>query len=918
MPGNIFQLGNTSWRVLRVEPNGMRVEDAAGEPPNIPFWLGEAPARSSEFSFAVSRLRENLAAIAQKNDAKSADLASFLQKIPGVGEVAADQAATYMLAAYRSLGAMPTQNTLVMERFFDDSGGMQLVIHSPFGSRINKAWGLALRKRFCRTFNFELQAAAVEDAIVISLGAVHSFDLDEVWRYLQAHSVRDVLIQALLDAPVFNIRWRWVATCALAIQRFRSGRKTPPRLIRMNADDLVAVVFPDQLACAENIAGKRQVPDHPLVNQALEDCLTEAMDVNGLENLINLISNNEKTLISKDLTAASPLAQQVLNANPYAFLDDAPLEERRTQAVSRRRFVDPEKASDLGVLDIAAIDRLLAELRPAPRDADELHEAISLLGFVLDEACEALFGDMFTEQSKRLLAAGRLIRFETPHCGWAAAERGRDLGLLWPDAQILGQVATTGPVAASVDAALQALVRSRIELSGPVTSAQLAYELGLNNNAANTALTALEAQGIVLSGRFDSRQTGLQWCDRRLLARIHRYTLNRQRREIEPVSSNEFMQFLFRWQHLTPDTQLLGEQGLAAIIAQLAGFEAPAAAWESRLLPARLKVYQGQFLDQLIRSGQAAWLRLTPKRSQAARQNGTLRNTPLAIMPRQDLRDWLHSQSERQDSASLPPLSSIAERVQQFIINNGASFFDDILNDCALLPSQGEAALDELAAAGLVTCDSFAGLRALTQTSRQRSRSTRSERRSPQTPLGQAGRWDRVRRPPADHTPAADDDSVERVAAILLQRYGVVFRALVSRESNLPPWRYILWALRRMEARGEVRGGRFVAGYSGEQFALVEAASALRGVAGQASAQIITINATDPLNLIGTILPGVRVPAIETNQIAFLGGELAGIRLKDEFHLPGQPSHELATKIRTALVDPLPKKRAQAYRFRRR
>ena len=332
---------------------------------------------------------------------------------------------------------MPTQDTLIIERFFDESGGMQLVIHSPFGSRINKAWGLALRKRFCRTFNFELQAAATEDAIVISLGAVHSFALDDVWRYLRPGSVAEVLAQAVLDVPIFTVRWRWVATCALAIQRFRSGRKVAPRLQRMNAEDLAAVVFPDQLACAENLHGQRTIPDHPLVAQTLHDCLHEAMDIKGLERELSLIINGGKTLITRDLTAPSPFALAVLNANSYAFLDDAPLEERRTQAVASRRWLDPATAEDLGALDAAAIERVRGEVWPQARNEDELHEAALMLGVVFNTEIKDLLVrgggdnvDMFTESGddwlERLYHAGRLVRLERGDgmpALWFATER---------------------------------------------------------------------------------------------------------------------------------------------------------------------------------------------------------------------------------------------------------------------------------------------------------------------------------------------------------------------------------------------------------------------------------------------------------------------------------------------------------------
>ena len=917
LPGNIFQLGNTSWRVLRVESSGLRVEDAAGQPPNMPFWLGEAPSRSAEFSHAVSRLRENMAEICAKSNSSPADLATRLNAIGGVGATAARQAGDYLHGGYLALGAIPTQNTLVMERFFDESGGMQLVIHSPFGSRLNKAWGLALRKRFCATFNFELQAAAVEDAIVISLGEAHSFALEDVWRYLNATSVRDVLTQALLDAPMFSVRWRWVASCALAIQRFRSGRKTPPRLLRMQADDLVAAVFPDQLACAENLNGRREVPDHPLVAQAVNDCLTDAMDIAALERLLLAISAGHKTLISRDLTEPSPFALQVLNANPYAFLDDAPLEERRTQAVSSRRWLDPATARDLGMLDHAAILRVRAEVWPTPRDADELHDAILLLGFVAEQELASLGpATAIASDLADLYQAGRLLRFESPCQGWGATERSDELTALWPQAErhgVAAAIAYAGQATTSLAQALESIVRSRLEMSGPVTAGQLETMLEAPAAAIEQALVAIETRGIVLRGDFEAGNANTQWCDRRLLARIHRYTLSRLRQEIEPVSGAAFMRFLFDWQHLTPATRLEGIEGVYAVVEQLSGCEAPAVTWETHLLPQRLRAYQGNMLDELVRAGRCSWLRLSPKKTAFGRQTGTLRNTPLALMPRADMRGWLNVV----EFADPAPGSGMAGAVLAHIETRGASFFDDIVDATGLLATQCEAALDELAAAGLVTCDSFAGLRALTTPAARRNSPGRRSRRTTQPGIDQSGRWDKVRR--RGQAAAGDDyDSagLEAVATALLRRYGVVFRALLERESGLPPWRHLLWTLRRLEASGKIRGGRFVAGHSGEQFALPQAVSALREQR-NASEQgtIVVLNAADPLNLVGIIVPGERIAAVAANQLAFVDGEFAGIRTGNDFNMPRELDPAQALKVRTALIDTTPR-RPQAVRRR--
>src|ERR1043165_6521519 len=602
LQGDIFQLGNTSWRVLRVEQGKVRVEDAHGQPPSIPFWLGEAPARSHELSVSVSRLREEVAA---RITPESPDLGPAMEWF--VGEVgltrsAAEQIVEYLAGAKIVLGVMPTQDNLVLERFFDDSGSMQLVLHSPFGSRLNRAWGLALRKRFCRKFNFELQAAATEDAIVLSLGPTHSFPLDDVFHYLNSKSVRTLLCQALLDAPMWNIRWRWNVTRSLAVLRRRGGRKIPPQLQRMDAEDLLTAVFPDQVACAENLpTGEREIPSHPLVDQTVKDCLEEAMDIDGLERLLTSIERNEKNLFARNVIEASPLSQEILNARPYAYLDDAPLEERRTRAVFQRRWLDPETAADMGKLDQSAIDRVREEVWPEPRNADELHDALVELGF-LTEAEGASWQEYFAELNADRRAAVLTTASETKL--WVAAERLPQLQVIYPNAELQPAIVAPESVARvswGLEEALVEIIRGRLEGLGPVTVDALVISSGLNKLEIETALLRLESEGFVIRGKFTPGITETEWSARRLLARIHSYTLNRLRQEIEPVDSTDFIRFLLAWQKVAPDHQMEGPESLKAIIEQLEGFEAPAAAWEGELLPTRMVEYDPAWLDEIGR-----------------------------------------------------------------------------------------------------------------------------------------------------------------------------------------------------------------------------------------------------------------------------------------------------------------------------
>jgi ATP-dependent Lhr-like helicase len=873
LAGDIFQLGNNAWRILRIEEGRVRVEDARGQPPNIPFWFGEAPGRSDELSLAVSRLRQQVGEQLQKHGLQQGMplVVAGLQQIPGVGLVAASQLVDYLAAAQAALGVMPTQQHVVFERFFDESGGMQLVIHSPFGVRLNRAWGLALRKRFCRKFNFELQAAALEDALVLSLGATHSFELAEVARYLAADSVRHILIQALLDAPMFTVRWRWNSNVSLAVPRFRGGRKVPPYLQRLQAEDLVSVVFPDQLACFENIAGEREVPDHPLVRQTLADCLTEVMDIDRLEQHVANLVSGRLPVTTCDLTEPSPLAQEILTARPYAFLDDAPLEERRTRAVVSRRWIDPHSAADIGRLDAKAIERVRNEAWPMLGTADECHDALLQLFSLTGEEIEAsgsqyplqqLIDDgracwiEHVQQGRRLVAVERL-----PY--WQAAAGG-DYRI---DAALLEQSSDfwTG----TPEQAIVEIVRGRLECSGPLTADGLADTLQLPLSTTEQALLALENEGFAMRGSFTAANTE-EWCERRLLARINHYTLNRLRAEIEPVSSQDFMRFLAEWQHLTPATQMTGPDAVSEIIAQLEGLQLPAVAWEQSVLPARIAGYQPGWLDQQCLSGHLVWGRLAAARSKSPRSQA-FRFTPVSLVFREHLPQWL--QLSRSAPAEL--MSAEAQRLLEVMQSRGASFFSELVSVTGLLRTQLENALSELVARGLVSSDSFSGLRALLVPSAKRpALRQRGRRRMPANPIELAGRWGLLHGVDRPAAASLDEATSEMVAMVLLRRYGFVTRRILERESLAPPWRDLLRVYRRMEARGEIRGGRFIARFSGEQFALPEALTLLRKVRKQPHDGIeMRLSASDPLNLTG-IIGGDRVSASAAQQMILKDGIL--------------------------------------------
>ncbi|WPP00981.1 DEAD/DEAH box helicase [Pseudomonas sp. HR96] len=867
LAGDIFQLGNTSYRILRIDTGRVRVEDAQGMPPNIPFWLGEAPGRSDELSVAVARLQADIDQRLSTSGGELAPLVQWLQHDLGLGLDSAEQLLDYLARTRQALGALPSQDTLIMERFFDESGGTQLIIHTPFGSRVNRAWGLALRKRFCRTFNFELQAAASEDAIVLSLSTTHSFELDEVWRYLHSNSAEQILVQAVLEAPLFGVRWRWNANTALALPRYAGGRKVAPQLQRMKSEDLIATVFPDQIACLENLVGEREIPDHPLVEQTLDDCLHEAMDSEAWLALLRRMEQGQVRLIARDLPAPSPLAAAILNARPYAFLDDAPLEERRTQAVLSRRWSEPQSADDLGALDADAIDSVAEQAWPAPANRDEMHEALMTLGVV--EQAEVDAHPLWQAWLEGLAQSGRATCLGSGERHlWLPIERLTCLQAIYPQAALRPALQPLPGFAEawSREAAQVEIVRARLSGFGPLRLGQICAPLDLPPVEVEQALAVLEREGYVLRGQFVPNVRETQWCERHLLARIHRYTVKRLRREIEPVSLQDFMRFLFDWQHLAPATQLQGQAALGEVLGQFEGFSAAAAAWEHELLAPRLKDYTSSWLDEACRSGKTVWTRL------AAASKGvtaTLRSTPIVLLPRNRVNLW-RGLSEPFDPEQLTPR---AQKVHAALSEQGASFFDELTGEARLLPSELETALQELVAAGLASADSFAGLRALiTPPGKRQSRSPRRGRGAFIGGMDDAGRWGLLRRPAADSVDRSE--LLEHIALTLLRRYGVVFWRLLEREAEwLPSWRELLRTFHRLEARGEIRGGRFVSGLAGEQFALPEAVAVLREVRKRpVDASLVAISASDPLNLVGTLLPGSKVPALASNRVVFRDG----------------------------------------------
>jgi ATP-dependent Lhr-like helicase len=868
MAGDVFLLGTTSWRIRRVEPGTVRVTDAQGAPPSVPFWLGEAPGRTLELSDEVSELRAVVEGYLEREDHDGAR--TWLEEHCAIERAASDTIVRYLGAGLTALGVLPTKERLVLERFFDESGGMQLVGHSPFGARLNRALGLALRKRFCVNFDFELQAAASDDAILLSLGPQHSFPLERVPKFLASRTVEDVLRQAVLTSPMFAARWRWNLNRALAVLRMRGGRKNPPAIQRMESDDLMVAVFPVLAACQENVpAGPMEIPDHPLVRQTLEDCLREAMDVDGLRALLARIETGQVEVVARDTVEPSVLAHEILNGRPFTFLDDAPLEERRSRAVTLRRGL-PVEARDLGRLDADAIERVRDEVQPDPRDADELHDLLlTVTAHRPNDAWRPWF-DELVEERRAVTATGPMGEL------WAAVERRPAVEALFADAGISPDYRSPlAPVPIDRDAAAAEMLRGHLEHRGPSTVEDLVEATGLSRGDVTMAAARLEGEGFAFRGRFSSNDGPEEFCARRLLARIHRHTQARLRREIEPVTARDFMRFLLRWQHAAPGTQRQGRLGVLAAVEQLQGFELAAGAWERDVLSSRVEGYRTERLDDLCLAGDVTWGRLSIRNGspedEAPRRSGMTpsRVTPITLAVRDDV-PWL-LQAARGGRTPLEPPEGRTLDVVEALRSRGALFASDLVTATGRLPAEVAEGLWDAVSRGLVTSDGFDAVRTLLHDRTvPRPHRVGLRRAGARGAARTAGRWSLV--PVAAATEDADE-LAEALAEQLLARWGVVFRDLMVRESFVVPWRDVLWAFRRMEARGTIRGGRFVSGFSGEQYALPEAVEALRAVRKlQRTEEAVAISGADPLNLVGIVLPGARVPAVMTNVITYVDG----------------------------------------------
>jgi ATP-dependent Lhr-like helicase len=860
---DVILLGTTSWKIKRIESAAGRVlvEDAHGAPPSVPFWRGEAPSRTNELSLHVSDLRQKLSKMRSENAIK------FLKENCGLDNSAAEQVVEYCNQGKKVLGHVPTQLYVIAERFFDEGGGMQLIIHAPFGARINKAWGLALRKRFCRSFNFELQAAATDDGLNISLAEQHSFPLADVFQFLHSNTIKDVLVQAVLQSPLFTTRWRWVATRALALTRFRYGKKTPPNIQRMLADDLLAAVFPDAAACQDNLAGKEiDLPDHPLINETMKEALTDALDIEGLIDVLKGIEEGNIKCIAVDTPVPSVFSHEILNANPYAFLDDAPLEERRARAVEMRRSLPESVLKEVGKLDPAAIVEIQQQAWPDVRNADELHDALqTLIALPNNSNWEHYFKEL--EIGRRVITA-KLNNKKF----WLAVEKLKTFMTIYPNAVLPNDMVEIENQPIDRESAILTMLRGWMQHMGPVTNSELSEKLELDKKEIEQAFLKLEASGHILRGNYRTTEQ-IEWCERRLLARIHRLTLTTLRKEIKPVTAAQFIHWLSHWQHLSPGTQLSGEQGLLEIIKQLQGFEIPANAWESLILSKRMTGYDRDMLDRLCLSGVIGWGRLSPRSMFNEEIKIKKRIQPSSVIPItffvREESDWKPQHHNYSEEEILKTLSHIGKKIYVYLAQKGASFFADIVRNVSPLKSEIETGLWELVAAGLVTADGFDNLRALIDRKR---RLDKKHRRA--SACFSTGRWSLL------HTSEVIESTrrIESACWMLLKRYGVVFRDLLVREKNIPRWRDLLLCLRRLEDRGEIRGGRFVDGFLGEQFALpyaVESLRALRKKEGQE--ELIRMSAADPLNLIGIILPGERLPAVSSEKIILKNGILSEI-----------------------------------------
>ena len=1029
--GDIFLLGTTSWRFQGIRGLDVVVTDAGGAPPTIPFWRGEAPGRTWELSEEVSRLRGDIEARLTEpsnprrergrasqdadlpveqaarlldsptDDALPADgsrraahstghLVDWLQQETNANDWAAQQIANYVAAQKAAIGLVPNQQRIVFERFFDETGGMQMVIHAPFGARVCKAWGLAMRKRFCRSFDFELQATADDDGFILSLGPQHSFPLESMFPLLTRENAKNLLEQAILQIPLFQLRWRWNMNRALLVLRMRNGKRVPPALQRFRSDDLLTAVFPKLTGCQENIVGDHEIPDHPLAQQTMHDCLTEALDIDGLHRVLEEIEAGRIELIARDTREPSPFCYELLNANPYAFLDGGEAQERRARAVSNRRTLNPDDVRNLATLDPTAIAQVVREAQPLIRNADELHDVLLSRFFVPvvefvslrgepelangADAAPLALSDCWQCWFDQLANDGRATSIILPNgqTAWVPAERLPAIAALFPSAAIKPPIEIPDGVRTNWESteARIALLRGWLEVCGPTTAEELAAQTTFDSELVFATLEALEGEGVVLRGRFrtvdcgepsplripavndpthdnfcpnergvrkssdESPHSTVEWCHRRLLARIHRLTIEGLRRLIEPVNVATYWRYLARRQGVLLSDRRAGSNGVFEVVSMLQGLDISAIAWERDILSARVAEYRPEWLDELCLGGEVGWGRLYPPRIDPEKSKpmaSVTRAVPVSLFLRSDL-SWLDSvvqaaslrTSDKQTGnlhyENEASLSSTAADMAALLQTHGAMFLADLMRESHLLPTHVEDGLGELVSRGLVTADGFAGLRQLLSDA---SRSTSARGMSGRRPglirqrgaSGSAGRWSLWRElsmgtsasgtasaaglptTPADGAVPFTKIALEKAeiaeqwAWQLLRRWGVVFKDLLARESGAPSWFELLQVYRRLEARGEIRGGRFVAGVAGEQFSMSESIRQLRLLRdSEPSQEMIVISAADPLNLVGVLDDQSRVPCIASHKLVYLNGHCIGTSIAEQvWLLPALP-----------------------------
>ncbi|MEM7096083.1 MAG: DEAD/DEAH box helicase [Actinomycetota bacterium] len=890
LPGDIFLLGTHSWQIRRIEPGVVRVVDAGGKPPTVPFWLGEAPARTQELSEEVASLREGVQARLQGTaDEQAGQVAGsikaaveWVKERCGIDDIAAEMLVTYLAASLQVLGDLPTTERLVIERFFDQTGGMQLVVHSPFGGRINRAFGLALRKKFCVNFDFELQAAANDDAVVLSLGPQHSFPLDEVQNYLKPEAVPQTLTQAVLvpPSPMFISRWRWNLNRSLTVLRFKGGRKNPPPIQRMEADDVMAAAFPSAAGCQEHINGPIEIPDHPIVRQTMFDTLNEGMDVIGLQELTGRLQSGALAVTCVDTVEPSPLAHELMVGAPYTFLDDAEAIDRRSRAVPLRRGL-PVDLTEIGGVDLSAINRVRAEAEPDVRTADELHD---LLSDLVRTRPRAAWRPLFDDLAER----GRVTTL--------AATNGDDNSTTtwWTTTELAEAAGAIGTDTAVGEDALQTMVRGHLNITGPITTEALAELCGIKVSSVGIALVALEGTGFAIRGTWSpSEGAETEWCARQLLARIHIYSQKQRRREIEPVTTKQFVQFLLEWHNLAGGTQVRGRAGLLSVLEQLQGYEIPAGSWDT-VLADRVADYRPEWLDELCLGGEVVWGRLSPPKLEPVpietqalvdedlddtdpaggpRRLAPTRATRVTLTTRGDF-GWLLAAGRGARTEAPPCPGGLVAEIVNALRTRGARFHTELCDEIDAPPAEIEDALWQAVGLGLVTADSFGAVRKLFTARKPRSAryslGRRGLRRGAAGHDRSEGRWALLPPPMEIEDP---DELAEAVAEQLLARWGVVFRDIAMTENLAVPWREVLWAFRRLEARGLIRGGRFVKGFAGEQYASVEAIQSLRqSRKSKETGRVTDIAAVDPCNVTGVLLPGERVRAVGSAQVRFVDG----------------------------------------------